>query len=416
MEKKVLIPDVPKTQGEVNVLRRAKQLTGLTWTPRKSMPAVLKSADPEKPDYHNIYLPAWRPLTGVVYSSVRLHEKYVGYNVLPETYLSALANPNSCLYTKSMHGMGVKNCGPFYGTVCSEFVSYCMQRPLRLACARWPGSEGIERIELDPFEKLQLCDIVLNPKQHIMLVTGIDRDEAGKIVRIEISESKLPNIAVTKFTPQEFTEAFLKKGFEIFRNHHVDEVTYTPDPCVYVEGDPELPAPKINDVLLPDYGNKANYLPSEPVELSVFDEAYTKVIVRAEGGSVCELTVKDGLAVFAGGKPGFYTAAAVKNGEESEPVEFCITAAQVQTDKQVYAQGEAVVLNCANAAGDPAVGYMVKQLNAPFGDRGQYLLKDGVPAPAKAENLAPGEYAAVSFFRNKYGVYTSERLPFTVKE
>ena len=171
-----------------------------------------------------------------------------------------------------------------------------------------------------------------------------------------------------------------------------------------------------DEVLLPDYGNKANYLLSEPVELSVFDEAYQTVIVRAESGSVCELQVKDGLAVFAHGKPGFYTAAAVKDGKESEPVEFCITDAQVQTDKKTYAQGEAVVLSCSNAAGDYAVGYMIKQLNAPFGDRGQYLLKDGVPASAKAENLAPGEYAAVSFFRNKYGIYTSERLPFTVKE
>ena len=416
MEKKTLIADQPQSEGAANVLKRAQQLSQLRWTPVRPFPAVFKSSAPEKPDYHNIYLSAWRPNTGVAYSSVRLHEKYVGYNVLTETYLSALANPNSCLYTKSLYGMGVRNCIPYYGTVCSEFVSYSFDLPLRTACARWPSMDGIEEIIPEPLEKLQLCDIVLNPKQHIMLVTGIERDGDGRIERIQISESTLPKIAVTWFTPKEFTEAFLKKEFNIYRYHKLDKVTYTPDPFVYVDGDPEVPAPKINDVLLPDLGNKANYLVSEPVELSVFDEAYTKVIVRAEDGGVCELPVENGLAVFAGGKPGFYTAAAVKDGKQSESVEFCITDAKVKTDRETYKVGETITVTGSCEAGDYAVGYMLKQLGAPFGDRGQYLLKDGVCAPGTFTLAAPGEYAAVSFFRNRYGVYTSERLPFRVTE
>ena len=410
-----LIPDVPQSQGVINAIRRSKQLSRLRWAPVRPFPVVLKNADPANPCYVNSYFPAYRPLIGAAYSSVRLHEKYVGYNVLPETYLSAVANPNSCLYTKPLHGKGVGNCGPFYGTVCSEFVSYSLGLPYRTACARWPSMDGVSEVSTEPLENLRLCDIVLNVKQHIMLITGIERDENGKIAFIEISESKLPTVCVTKFTPEEFTGAFLKKGFLVYRYAKLDEVVYTPDPCVHLDGDPDLPFPEPNRVLLPDYGNKANYLPSEPVELSVFDPAYAEVVIRKDGAEFRVLPVVDGAAILRDAPVGYYTAAARSADGESEPVEFCVTGASVRVEKTVYAEKEPVTVFPSCETDDSAVCCMLKQLNAPFGDRGLVIFRDGNADSATFPGLVPGEYAAVSYYRNRYGVYSSERVPFTVE-
>ena len=411
--------DRPDCPGAANVLRRAKQLSQLRWIPVKPLPAVFLSTSPEPggSTYANINLPAWRPRTGVVYSSVRLHEKYVGYNVLPETYLSALANPNSCLYRKSLHGKGVSNCGAYYGTVCSEFVSYCFALPLRCSCIRWPEMEGVQRIGKPEAEELRLCDIILNPKRHVALVTGIGRDASGRVRQIEVTESYTPNIIASTFTAEEFMRCYLQRSYEIYRYNRVAQVTYTPDPCVHVEGDPDLPYPVPNGVLLPDFGNKANYLPSEPVELSVFDEACLSVRVRKDGETVRELPISEGIAVLKDAEPGFYTACGLyPDGAESDCVEFCITGAEVKTDKTVYRAGEEIVLTASCAADDPAVACVVKQWNAPFSDRGEALFPDGKAGEAVLRPLPAGEYAALSFFRNRYGLYTSERVPFTVTE
>lgn len=410
-----LIPDLPQSQGAANAIRRSRQLSTLRWTPVRPFPAVLKSAGTDA-GYLNFFFPAYRPLTGAAYSSVRLHEKYVGYNVLPETYLSAMANPNSCLYTKSMHDRGVRNCAPFYGTVCSEFVSYSLALPYRTACKRWPAMDGISEVSTEPLENLRLCDIVLNVRQHIMLITGIWRDEAGKIASIEISESKLPTVCVTKFTPDEFTNAFLRKEYRVYRYAKLDSVPYTPDPCVHLDGDPDLPFPEINRVLLPDYGNKANYLPSEPVELTVFDPAYTEVVIRKDGAELRILPVENGMAVLRDAPVGQYEAAARSADGESEPVLFCVTGASVRTEKAVYAAGEPITVYPSCETDDPAVCCMLKQLGAPFGDRGLYVFPDGKADAATFPGLVPGEYAAVSYYRNGFGVYTSPRVPFTVAE
>ena len=79
------------------------------------------------------FIPAYYPQQGVNYSSVRRYEKFVGDNVLFETYLSALANPRSVMYTRSQHGQSRAMSG-FYGTVCTSFAAYVYNQPVRFPC------------------------------------------------------------------------------------------------------------------------------------------------------------------------------------------------------------------------------------------------------------------------------------------
>ena len=75
-----LIHDSIPSKGAKNVLKRAGQLAQLCWTPVMPFPAIL--ADSRTGSKLPVYLPAWRPQTGLNYSAARFDEKYVGSNVV----------------------------------------------------------------------------------------------------------------------------------------------------------------------------------------------------------------------------------------------------------------------------------------------------------------------------------------------
>ena len=122
MEK--LTYDLPSSQGVANVLKRAKILANVRWTPQLKMPKTVHVPAAENPDnpHPRGYWKTWRPVFGVPYSSVRIPRKFIGFNVSLETFISALANPKSVLYTRNLTGMG-QRMSSWYGAVCSSFVS-----------------------------------------------------------------------------------------------------------------------------------------------------------------------------------------------------------------------------------------------------------------------------------------------------
>ena len=211
----VRIPDVPVFPGMANALRRARQLADLRWTPIRPFPAGMPEGAQPKPGqakvYYPIFLPAWRPQTGANYSAARFDEKYIGFNVSLHTYMTALANPDSVLYTRSLHGKAPLS-SAFYGTVCSEFVSYVLDLPFHIDCQQWPYLDGIEEINPLPLENLKLCDVLNEATRHTAIITGINRDAEGKVVDITVTESTLPHIQTRTFAPQEFVEYWLKKN------------------------------------------------------------------------------------------------------------------------------------------------------------------------------------------------------------
>ena len=398
-----LIPDVPGSVGVQNALRRAKQLSQLRWTPVRPLPVGMKAEIPGEKRFYSIFLPAWRPQTGANYSAARFDEKYIGYNVSLETYMTALSNPESVLYTRSLHGKAPLS-SAYYGTVCSEFVSYVLDMPFHIDCQQWPFLEGIEKVETEPLENLKLCDVLNEPTHHTTLITGISRDEDGKMAEITVTESTLPHVQSRTFTPREFTEYWLKDHYEVLRYGKIDKVTYTPSPWVRVEGDPETERPVPNPVLMPDYGNKANYLLGETVTLSAFDTRYQEVEVSLEGTPPERLAVADGKVTLHPARPGFYRAEAVREADRSEAVEFCVVDAFAATDKPRYKAGELIRVSCSSAAEDRFLGWVVKtpELAKVWG----YPASEDGRVP-ESTTLPQGEYRIIALYQNAYGVYSS---------
>ncbi len=82
-----LFHDIPESQGVVNALKRAKQMLNVKWTPIKEVTKGLAFHTPGSDEtvYQDCVHAAYMPLKGVNYSSVRIHEKFVGFNVSLET-------------------------------------------------------------------------------------------------------------------------------------------------------------------------------------------------------------------------------------------------------------------------------------------------------------------------------------------
>lgn len=406
----MLVHDIPSSEGVRNGLKRAKRLVGAAYTPVRNLPTVEFSVADGKRTYHDMISPAFLPLKGLPYSSVRRVEKYIGYNVSFETFLSALSNPDSVVYTKPIEGTG-QNVHCHYGIVCSCFVSEVLDLPYRTPCLRIPLIPGVTKVDTGAFENLRLLDVVLHVKKHSAIITDIERDENGKVQFITVSESVMPFCRAVRYTREEFTHYWFDQEYGIYRYDGVDRITYEPDPFLPIPEDGPVEKPFINRTLMTDYGNKANYRLDETVEFSVFDPKFDRVSVKKPDGTTDEISVQDGKAVYAPASAGFYEAYAVSGNEKSAPVEFAVTDLRIMTNKEAYRPGEEILVRYENSADDALLAWQFNRCASDRGCGGGFFTDK--PSYGKIALQVPEVEEDVELYlmaRNRYGVYTSKRM------
>ena len=411
-----LIHDVPVSQGVVNVIKRAKQFVNLSWVPRNPIAAGYQSRGPEGKKSLEAFLHAHRPRTGVIYSSSREYEKFVGYNVSLETFMTALENPNSVLYTRPLHGRG-RSMFSYYGIVCSCFASYVLDLPYRTTTGNWVKWTGCEELDVDmsDLEQLQLCDILLN-KSHVAVIIDIARDENGMVQELQIAESTLPTCTALTFTRETFLHYWLEDSYKLYRYPHLDKVTYTPTPYSPVDGDPVLERPAENKVFMADFGNRANYELGESVEFSVFRSGWDTVKVTADDGREWKIPVAEGKAVFTAETVGHYTAVCLGGEGECRPVEFCVVNIVVSGEKDRYVAGEKVKISFRNEMPDTVFTYVLNTDNHFL--RLQGMLTEAEIAAGCVEigqDLAAGNYYVTVMAKNEFGVYRTGKHAFRVE-
>ena len=416
-----LYHDIPKSAGVENALKRARQMTDICWTPVERFPAGMGTAGlPGEPkvrrDFH--YAP-WRPQTGMIYSSVRREEKYVGYNVSIETFMTAMYNPKSVLYTRSYQGdPEIFNMHGYYGIVCSCFGSYVCGFPYRTSGARIIDDPDITEIETDVLENLELCDLVIKPAAHVAVITDIQRDVEGNVQLITVSESVLPLCRSKDYTPELFRKYWLGNGYNVYRYSGVHNQTYEPSPYVYVEGDPDLEKPPVNTAFMSIFGDKANTRLDEAVEFTIFEKDWESVEVTAPDGTVTKLAIEEDTAVFNPVIAGFHTAACRKGDETSQIVNFCVTDSTVTADAEVLTKGGTLEITFRTAAPEVPVLYIINRVEAcTERQRGYFTAEEMAAGKASVTvNVAPGNYYVYTVARNEYGFYASQRCYFRVEE
>ena len=271
--------DIPENIGVLNVINRAYQMAKLTYNPIANLPTQVDT------DKYPHYVPTGTKVTGVMYSSVRNEGLYVPQCVSLDTYMTALLNPNSYIYTRTEPSPHY-NALTYYGSVCSACVAWCYGIddviPTTASFATYDGMEVIE--DQSPYG-LKLGDMLNKPNTgtasgHIQIVTDIARTNRGVIKWIELTEQvnygSHPMTRSTKNTPSTIQNMIDNQRYVAMRYHYIYKVPYTPSPWVNL--DDESDEPTWNENISPRRGDKANWRPGETIEIDITDSTgYTHV-------------------------------------------------------------------------------------------------------------------------------------------
>ena len=304
----------PDSKGKAAALKRAAQLTEFTWTPLRDVPTHTKQAG-------RTVLPAGVPVKGMPYSSTEANDKFITENVSFETLLSAMANPDSVLYQKSLEG---KNSSTYYGIVCNSLVRYCLGISGRYNTKRWgdiPGMYLIKEQGTYTPDDMELGDVLHafgNGRNHVALITDLLKDESGRIVEVEVSEAVSPSC----YPVEEFHEKYAL--FSIWRYALIDELPESDpalDELLFAGG---VEAQK-SDIAI-DYGNKSNYPEGEETVISLFRDAENLVEIRRGDELIEQLKVSGSGQIRRTFERGYYTITLQNTGER---VEFCVNAPHI---------------------------------------------------------------------------------------
>ena len=284
--------------------------------------------------------------TGVPYSSVKSVGRYIGFDIFLKTFLAAVQNPHSVLYTENLHGE-VTNAECYYGKVCSSYTSYALQ------CGIWyvsrlhnpPYRDGVTLVEPQSAQSARIGDIIFTPPSpgsHVAIVTEVTRNGDGRVTHVRVEESWPPTIRNTDRNAAEFDSHIASGDRKLYRIADLDawregnraESFLFPD---YAE---DSATPDINRVLLLDRGDWVPYHKGEAVKLNVMDRDAqgVKTLVIKRGDSVVEEIQQPGkgLVERSFSTCGDYTAHCVMRDDSlSQACEFsvCDLDFSISTDR-----------------------------------------------------------------------------------
>ncbi len=262
-------------------------LSQIKWTP---------VAD-SMPNRQGGYFEKGKQYTGVPYSSVRSVGRYIGFDISLRTFLAAVENPQSVLYTENLRGK-VSNAAPYYGTVCSAYTSYALQ------CGIWEVSrrhgpevsQGITLVDPQSAQAAQVGDVVYTPHltltsgSHVELVTAVEKDHAGRVTSVRVEESRPPTTKTTDRNAASFDAHLASKDKQLFRITDLDawRGSNQAESFLFPNHQADSVIPKINRTLLLDLGDWVPYQKGQAVKFHVMDRDALGVqsLVIQRGGEV----------------------------------------------------------------------------------------------------------------------------------
>jgi len=215
------------SQGQKNIVLRARQLIELKWTPL---------SDRWQWGYQGTFV-GGKTYIGAPYGQP-VYTGYIGYAVDLDGFVAATENNTSAFYTGYSYYNKV---APYYSIDCSGFVSYSWDLYPRCFTATLPSVSYA--IENQSIEALEMGDCMNNVSTHAALVTDVVRDDSGNVISIEIME-QTPVITQTtrygqdgKYTLDKFKSYYFGRGYRVYRYYDRDSVQYEHSCAVPLDGE-----------------------------------------------------------------------------------------------------------------------------------------------------------------------------------
>lgn len=390
----MFISTKPRNEREAAIIARSRQLTDFKWTPIRDVPTYFAAKK------INGVFPAGEELTGFPYSSLERTDKFICENVSFESFLSAIANPDSKLYQA---GHGAKSACNF-GVVCNGFVRYALGIRGRVNTQNWDSIPGMRMVKPKgeySADEIRLCDILHTygeGRNHVTLITDVFKNESGEIELIEVSEAVSPLCKRKSYTKEEYFEAF--KLFSLYRYDLIDTVPLLDEEenRVLLESKIEKNEPKI----AADLGNKANYRQNEEITLSVFTKGENAILLCRDGTLIEEINTYGRASVPRILDRGYYTAALKDGGEK---VEFAVTIPEISYE----CDGEYITVRADAKDEKSKISHMdfrkkgegfaslVKLENLTDREKKSGIIKRKIPEGAENFKI---------YFENSYGIWT----------
>ena len=397
------LADEPTTMGQMACLVRVRQMRDVVYTPVAELPWGGTNAATTQP--------AGTAITGIPYSSVRLTDNFIGFNRSLYSWVTALRNPKSDIYTKKSTETAAET---WWGVNCSVFVSYVYGWNYHKATAIFPDSDGIEEISL---ADIQLCDAACyrtgeGTAGHVIIITGIWRDVTGNIVELEVSEATGDRVQATVFTWDDFVNKYFDNGsYVMYRNNYLYKVPYA-----YGENNDEsweLMAAWDGD-LSTSLGDKAVLKSTEKITLNPLStDGYTAIELYRDAVKIAEYSVGD--VELSGLKAGRYVAKLVpETGRSSISFEVAQVSATYYGNRYSFTAvaGAPVRIVFKNASGytekavdltadDVALGYKDIDYSAEracvvFKTEFGFVVTEAMYEEPETEIVLPAEYQQVA--------------------
>ena len=244
-------------QGAINAVKKAYQLTDISFTPLRPI-AYNKGTYLADVTYQ-----------GMIYSSVKETGTYVGANVSFHTFMTAIHNPRSKVYTEMVdrppyHGT---NCRSYYGTVCSDLVSFALG--LNYICSDFVVSDEMEELNFRNVNGLHIADVIWR-SSHVAIITDVVRDHDDNVVSIEISEAIHNGCRRYSVSCSAFEKSVAPSFEKVLRYKHLERnVNYTSVPeFVPVFDETSVPF-EYNDFICVDKGDQSCYFVGEDMVLNI---------------------------------------------------------------------------------------------------------------------------------------------------
>ena len=274
-------PAVPDDHPALICMRKkAHQIADIEWIPLRDIPGLTKP------------IPAGIMRTGIPYSSVKEKDKFVGQEVSFHTFMTALRNPRSVLYTEDVkeYPYNGVNCGPYYGTVCSGAVNYALGIERPYESSMYENVPYIAKVKNQSPEGICSGDILWS-QGHVVLVIDVLKNDDGTPRSFTILESN-GRTSIKNLSLASFNERWESVGWVAYRDMRLAEnIYYTPNPYVINEGDPVGLVASYNMDLCTSRGDMVTYLEGEDVVINILNSSYKTMEVAKDGSPFKTMTV-----------------------------------------------------------------------------------------------------------------------------
>ncbi|MGE4354591.1 MAG: S-layer homology domain-containing protein [Oscillospiraceae bacterium] len=216
------------SQGQENIVKRARQLYEIKWTPLE---------DIYQWDYSGVFK-AGVTYSGVPYGQPVSNNGYIGWDISLEDFLDAVSDSTSEFYTSYSW---YNEIAPYYSCDCSGFVSYAWQMSQRLNTTTLPNYAA--KVSWQNVNAMEVGDVLNKTAYHAVLVSAIDLNTDGKVVGVEIMEQTPVITTLTGYgtlgskSMTTFQSRYFDSGYVLYRNPNRDSVTYTYSSAVSIDGD-----------------------------------------------------------------------------------------------------------------------------------------------------------------------------------